>query len=536
MKQCDNKRKVFAIAGLAILICLTPAITNSSSASTPETRNFPGLRLTPPPPQFDEQQRLAELAQRRATVAQKIGPKAVLLLFSAEPRIYTADVDYHFRQENNLYYLTNLKQKGATLVLMPGNRLVPEILFLPRRHPVAETWTGRMYSAQEAFQISGIKEIWDASEFAPFVSALRNREAYRPKPDKIFMTTLATTAEGTSNGFEGIFEAAQKNGADLYLLLSREPESREYRREQRFVAEWQSTPNFTIKNAMPIFAELRVRKSPMELKLLQHAVDITIEALQRSWLAAASAKWEYEVDAQVLYTFKLRNAHWGYPPIVGAGANATTLHYDTSDGPIRSGDLLLMDVGAEYEYYTADLTRTFPVNGKFSPAQAHVYQIVYEAQEAGAKVARPGATMSDVHRAATEVIKSGLLRLGLITDWDSEQYRIWFMHGTCHWIGMNVHDVGGAPRFEPGMVFTNEPGIYLRPDALDHMPFGWRPEEWEKFTTAIRPAFEKYKGIGVRIEDDLMITSEGVHWMSGALPRKLEDIEAFIARARESGQ
>jgi Xaa-Pro aminopeptidase len=188
-----------------------------------------------------------------------------------------------------------------------------------------------------------------------------------------------------------------------------------------------------------------------------------------------------------------------------------------------------MDVGAEYEHYTADVTRTFPANGKFSPAQAEVYQIVYDAQEAGAKAARPGAVVSDVHRAATEVIKDGLLKLGLITDRNSGQYRIWFMHGTSHWLGMNVHDVGSPAKFEPGMTFTNEPGIYVRPDALDSLP---KTPENEKFIAAVRPAFEKYKGIGVRIEDDMLITPDGVKWMTEALPRKIVDIEAFIARAR----
>jgi Xaa-Pro aminopeptidase len=176
------------------------------------------------------------------------------------------------------------------------------------------------------------------------------------------------------------------------------------------------------------------------------------------------------------------------------------------------------------------------VNGKFTPAQAAVYQIVYDAQEAVAKVSRPGATLSDVHRAATEVIKDGLLKLGLITDRDSSQHRFWFMHGTGHWLGMNVHDVGGGARFVPGVVFTNEPGIYVRLDALDQMPFGWKVEEWEKFKTAIRPAFEKYKGIGVRIEDDMLITADGVRWMSEALPRKMSEIEDFIAKARRGSE
>jgi Xaa-Pro aminopeptidase len=222
---------------------------------------------------------------------------------------------------------------------------------------------------------------------------------------------------------------------------------------------------------------MRLKKSPMELRLLQHAIDISVEAHQRAWAAAGEAKWEYEVDAEMTYTFKLRNADsWGYPDIVGCGPNATTLHYEESQGPVKSGELLLMDVGAEYEHYSSDITRTFPVNGKFSPAQAAVYQVVYDAQEAVAAASRPGATLSDVNRAGTEVIKDGLLKLGLITDKNSNQHRIWFMHGTSHWIGMNVHDVGSGAKFEPGVTFTNEPGIYVRPDALDYMPFGWAGE------------------------------------------------------------
>jgi Xaa-Pro aminopeptidase len=203
---------------------------------------------------------------------------------------------------------------------------------------------------------------------------------------------------------------------------------------------------------------------------------------------------------------------------------------------VKTGELLLMDVGAEYEHYSADITRTFPVNGKFSPVQAAVYQIVYDAQEAVAKASKPGATLSDVSRAGTEVIKDGLLKLGLITDRNSNQYRIWFMHGTSHWLGMNVHDVGGGAKIEPGVVFTNEPGIYVRLDALDYLPYGWKQEDWDKFKEKVRPAFEKYKGIGVRIEDDMLITPEGPKWLSEALPRKMSDIEEFIAKARKQSE
>jgi Xaa-Pro aminopeptidase len=493
------------------------------------------IRLTPPAPVFDEAKRLEELAARRKRVAETIGSKSMLVLFSAEPRVYTNDVDYQFRQENNLFYLTNLNQSRATLVLMPGNTVTPEVLFVPRRNPSAETWTGHMYSPQEATQLSGIKEIWEASEFGPFIKAIRSRQSYQPKPENVLMSERTAASAGSSqgSGFETLFNAVPSNEASLYLLnFPREAESREYRQEQLFAAAWKDS-GFKIQNASPIFTQMRVYKSPMEIALMQHAIDISIEAHQRAQAFAGEAKWEYEVDAQVLYTFKLRNAdNWGYPNIVGCGINATTLHYQESQGRVHPGLLLLMDVGAEYKHYTADVTRTFPVNGKFSKEQAEIYQIVYDAQEAAAKVAKPGATLSDINRAATEVIKDGLLRLGLITDKGSDwQYRMWFMHGTGHWLGMNVHDVGGGSKFAPGAIFTNEPGIYIRPDALENLS---KSGDRQSFITAVQPAFEKYKGIGVRIEDDMLITPEGVTWMTAALPRSIADVEAFIAKARQA--
>jgi Xaa-Pro aminopeptidase len=540
MRNTKTTRVVFALLAVcALLVLLSPAGVAVRAKSEPPIPS--NVRLTPPAPVFSDKERVAELMQRRERVAEKVGPQSFLVLFSTEPRVYANDVEYPYRQENNLYYLTNLKQKGATLVLLPGNTKTREILFLPRRNALAETWTGHMYSPEEANQLSGVREIWQSSEFEPFIKALRNRQPYRPKPENIFMSDLPKEMALTNenNGFMTLFDAAAKNEAGMYLLVpGGSGESREYKQEQRFAADWaQTASGFSVKNAWPIFSELRWVKSPMELRILQHAIDISIEAHQRAWAAAGDAKWEYEVDAIMAYTFKLRNAdNWGYPDIVGCGPNATTLHYIESQGPVKPGDLLLMDVGAEYDHYTADVTRTFPVNGKFSPHQAELYQIVYDAQEAVARASKPGATLSDVSRAGTEVIKDGLLKVGLITDRNSMQHRLWFMHGTSHWLGMNVHDVGGPAKIVPGVVFTNEPGIYIRPDALDQMPGGWKQEDWDKFKAAVRPAFEKYKGIGVRIEDDLLITADGVKWMTEALPRKLNEIEDFIAKARRQSE
>ena len=601
MNSNRTRRQLIAVAALVSLV----AAATFTSTATPENdkEKAPSvIRVAPPAPVFDQTARLSELASRRQRVAEKVGPGGILVLFSTEPRVYTNDVDYHYRQENNLFYLTNLNQKGATLVLMPGNPQLREILFLPRRDPAAETWTGHMYSPEEARALSGVGEIWEAKEFEPFMRSIRLRQAYRPKEEGLLMTaTTATvqavvppvpqtsqlTAGGTpvqpaatgpartnvtttntpaatqpvaqpvsasagaasSNattaptGYETLFAAMGKDEASLFLLLPREDDSREFKPEQNFATQWaKSASGLNVRNAAPIFAQLRLRKSPMELKLLQHAIDITTEAIGRSMAVAGRSQWEYEVDAEVLYTFKRRNAdHWGYPSIVGCGPNATTLHYVESQGKIKPTDLLLMDVGAEYGHYTADVTRTFPVGGKFTKEQAEIYQIVYDAQEATARATRPGAIFpTDVHNAAVEKVKDGLVKLGLITGRDDTftlnknlppqpQYRVWFMHGTSHWLGMNVHDVGGrGVALEPGMTFTNEPGVYIREDALDVLP---KTPDNEKFIAAVRPAFEKYKNIGVRIEDNMLVTANGAEWMTKALPRSISDIEAFMARA-----
>ena len=528
-----------------VVLCLLACVFDSNASARRAVP--PVIRETPPAPAVKDEERIAELRSRRERVAEKIGPKAMLVMFSAEPRVYTNDVDYEFRQENDLYYLTALKQKGATLVLMPGNTGgLREILFLPRRNPAAETWTGHMYSPEEAHQLSGVNEIWEAREFEPFMLAIRTRRAYSPKPEAILFSsanqTSATqpsagqpppqTSTSQAAGFDTLFNAMQQNEATLYLVLPGGENSREYRQEQDFAATWAKVATgLNVRSAWPIFAELRMRKSPYELQMLQHAVDISIEGHERAWAVASRAQWEYEVAAELDYTFKRRNAdNWGYPNIVGCGPNATTLHYEESQGRVHPGDLLLIDAGAEYEHYSADVTRTFPVNGKFSPAQADIYNIVLAAQEAGFKAIKPGAYMSDAHEAATNVIKDGLLRLGLITDKNSLQYRVWFMHGTSHYLGMNVHDVGlPGLRLEPDMTFTVEPGIYIRPDALDYLP---KTPENEKFIAAVRPAFEKYRGIGVRIEDDVVVTPDGHRNLSGALPRTIPEIESFIARAQ----
>jgi len=492
----------FVLSGLAVVV-----FSNDVGA--------PAIRVTPKPPQFTDAERQAELAKRRAAVAAKMTPNSVLIMWAAEPRNYAGDVDFYYRQENNLYYLTALKQAGSALVMIKDGNSTKEFLFIPKRNPQFETWNGHMYSNEEATSISGIKTVIDSSEQTAFFTALGKREKFTSKGG-VSLTNLPES---------------------VYLLLPNgerdENGMAEYSREAAFKAKLPTVEEaqvFKTVNARPIFDELRLIKSPYEMKLLQHAIDISIEAHMRAQAVAGRADWEYQVQAEVEYTFRRRNAdYWGYPSIVGCGGNATTLHYVESQSPVKKGQLLLMDVGAEYDHYTADVTRTFPVDGKFTKEQAEIYQIVYDAQEAAAKAAKPGVLFTAVGQAAHEVIANGLLKLGLITAKDPQQVRFWYMHGLGHWIGMNVHDVGGySTPLKPGMVFTNEPGIYIREDALSYLPD--TPQNRD-FIAKVKPAFEKYKNIGVRIEDDLLVTETGVDWLTKALPRSIADIEAFMAKA-----
>ncbi len=512
---------------MRILVLLVIALSMLNPTFAIETnfdKNAPSaVRVTPPAPKFTDAERQAELAKRRANVAKAMSDNSIMILFSAEPKNYAGDVDFYYRQENNLYYLTNLEQNNATLVLIKNGANTNEILFMPKRNPALETWNGKMYSREQAEAVSGVKKIVDAKELKDFLQSLKDKKTFTAKDESV---TIANFPE------------------KLYLLL---PESdkdgdgmAEFRKENEFS---KSLSNSEIKNAQDIFAGLRLVKSPMEIKLVQHAIDITTEAQMRSMAMIGHLNWEYEVQAEVEYTFRRRNAdYWGYPSIVGCGENATTLHYVESQGAVKKGDLMLMDVGAEYDHYTADVTRTFPVNGKFSKEQAEIYQIVYDAQEAAAKTIKPGATFNQPSNAAAEALKQGLAKLGLITapnakyeltfngkPYEVEQVRLWYMHGWGHWLGMNVHDVGdyGAALRE-GMIMTNEPGIYIREDALDYIPDTPANKE---FLSKIRPAFEKYKNIGVRIEDDMLVTKNGVEWMTKALPRSIADIEAFMSKS-----
>lgn len=520
-----KKKKLLAIISvLAFSLNAAPAINAVENGSAEPKAMF----TTPPAPKFSDAERQSELARRRTEVFKRMQPNSIMILWSAQPRNYAGDVDFMYRQENNHFYLTNLKQQNATLVLMKNGEQTREFLFLPKRNPARETWDGRMYSREDAARISGIKTIVDASELNNFLESFKSKKAF-------------TSTENVS-----IPAVAQNFYVLLPVDVNESEGVAEFNREAAFARDLAGYKIINARNpGDDIFGDLRLVKSPYELKILQHAIDISTEAHMRAMATGKRVKWEYETQAEIEYVFRRRNAdYWGYPSIVGCGPNATTLHYVESQGEVKPGSLLLMDVGAEYDHYTADITRTFPTSGKFTKEQAEIYQIVYDAQEAAAKTIKPGAKFSAPSQAATKTIREGLAKLGLITAPDAtyevlfngqtvKQYQssLWFMHGWGHWLGMNVHDVGNyQSAFKPGMVMTNEPGIYIREDALEYLldtPLN------REFIAKIKPVFEKYKNIGVRIEDDMLVTETGVEWMSKQLPRTIAEVEDFMAKAEK---
>lgn len=467
---------------------------------------------TAPPlaPQPDTARR-AELALRRQRAMEKIGPNSVLILYAAEPHVYAADTDEPYREENNFYYLTGLRQTGAILALIPGAVEKRELLFLPSKTRNREVFTGLVITSAGAQTTSGLTNIYRLSDFRAVVglSALPITTG-ETTPEKAALDSLRKDQKT-------LHDAVKNEQAQIYLFLPRERDSVEYRQEQSLARSLaQVSSGIAVRDAAPLFRELRLIKSPREIELIQHAIDITGEGFERAIAQAAPGRCECELQAEFDYTFTRRRAHFGYPTIVGSGVNGTTLHYNENRGTLEAGALVVIDAGAEYEQYSADVTRTIAVDGKFTKEQAAIYRIVYDAQQAAIAAAVPGsATWKDK---AIATVKDGLLALGLITSKDNDQYRIWLPHGIGHDLGMNVHDLEkpGA-ELAPGMVVTVEPGIYIRPDALDALP---KTPENAAFIAAVKPAFDKYKGIAVRIEDDILITAGAPKVLSAAIPSK----------------
>lgn len=455
-----------------------------------------------------------DLKARRARVMQRLSPESILILWSAPVKVYSNDVNYEYRQDSNFYYLTGIDQPESILVLMPGNQERKEILFVSPRDPSHEHWEGPTLSRSEATDRSGINNVHLTTQFEPFLNAILSGRSFG---------VPAGSAE-----FRTFQDALKRHGARVEMLLGPSPGlDGELTGQYLFASKLrQRFLGFTVNDATPIFADLRQVKTAYEQQILEKSGDISSEAHMAGMLAAKPGAYEYEVEAAIEYVYKKNGAaDWGYPSIVGSGPNATILHYNASKRKMEPGDLLLVDAAANYQYMTVDITRTYPVSGTFTEAQKDIYKVVLEAQEEAMKITTPGIRTSQIHQKTVEVIKEGLMKLGLITDTSGDQYRTWYTHGSVHWIGLDVHDVGTDKPLEPGMTFVIEPGIYIQASALDNLPA--TPQN-AAFIEKVRPAFEKYKNIGVRVEDSFLLTSSGLKRLSAKVPRTISEIEAFM--------
>lgn len=467
----------------------------------------------------------SEYQARRAALATSIGPDAVFIAFSSEPARRTGDVDWPFRQEDNLLYLTGVNEPDTTLVLLPGERERREAIFSRDRDPSNERWTGAIASKEQVSAATGVPHVVSPRRFNAFVDALFQGKGWDAPPQSGYFAPPAMPA------FLASVRAAR---AEVWLVMhDRSALGGAMTREQRFADDLRRQyPDVRFRDASPLLLAMREIKSPAELTIIQRAIDITAEAQKAAMTRVLTAAHEYEVQATIEFTFRnLGACCWGFPSIVAAGRNATTLHYETNNEAIVRDGLLLTDLGAEVDGYSADVTRTYPANGTFSPEQRAIYEVVLAAQNESIALMRPGGKHLDVNNKAIEVVGRELLKLGLVTKATADQAGLYLFHGTGHPLGLQTHDVYDKARvYETGMVFTNEPGVYVRKDdILASSIFGKlaAPEQ-----ASIRAALQKYDGIGIRIEDDVLITAGEPKLLSGNAPRTVKEIESWMASRR----
>lgn len=465
-------------APLAVL--LLAALAASPAAA--QSRDLP----PEPPVRYDDDLLPASFHEsRREAVMAALPESAVALVLGAPARNRSNDVDFEYRQDSDLLYLTGSTEPGSALLLAPGGVVVDgervrEVLFVPPRDPAREIWTGRRFGAERAEAVLGVERAVENTRFGEIVGPLladRSRALYSlPAPEGVVEGStldaqLDVLARGTQSG----------DGADARTLRT-------------------------------VLDRLRVVKTDEEMVLLRRAIDITAEAHREVMRALEPGMHEYEAEALLEYVFRRSGAEYtGFPSIVGSGENSVILHYESNRRPMEAGDLVVIDIGAEYHGYTADITRTLPVSGRFTPEQRQIYELVLRAQEAGIQAVQAGAPFVAAHQAAYPVLARGLAELGLVDDpTDPRQVSRFFMHGTSHYLGLDVHDVGGRGPLRPGAVLTVEPGIYIAPSE-DVDPRWWN--------------------IGVRIEDDVLVTGEGPVVLSSGAPKDVAEIEALMAEA-----
>ncbi|MFH1574773.1 MAG: aminopeptidase P family protein [Acidobacteriota bacterium] len=464
-----------------------------------------------------------DLKARRARALERLGPDSMLVLYSAAARTYSRDIEYEYRQDSNLYYLTGIEQEETILVLMPGNAKSREILFVKARNPMREHWQGTLLSLEEATARSGIETVRLTGEFEAFIEAVLSGLPF------------SLSDETSADEYARFFSALSAGKAGLYLSGPEAGPEGPGTAAQRLAARAKDrVAGCAVHDAADLLRDLRVLKTQFERQVLQRSVQIAAEAQKAGMKAARPGAFEFSVKAAIEYVYRARGAYgWSYPPIVGSGPNATILHYGGSRRRMEAGDLLLVDAACNYEYLTGDITRTYPASGTFTEPQKDLYRIVLRAYDEGRKFAGAGVSLADIHKRIGEVMRQGLLEIGLVTDPSGDQYRLWMTHGTTHYVGMDVHDVGSNQKpLEPGMAYAMEPGIYIREAALEGLE---KNAENAAFIAKVRPLVEKYRDIGIRIEDTFLMTEEGLQSLSDDVPRTIEAVEAFM-RAPAAGR
>jgi Xaa-Pro aminopeptidase len=434
------------------------------------------------------------IKQRRDEFMRRIAG-GVAVFPSAPTAIRNSDVEHEYRQDSDLYYLTGFEEPNSVAVFVPDHPEHRFVMFVQPREREREVWTG-----------------WRAGEEGA-------KSGYG--------ADASFTIDKLDEELPRLVEKADR----IYYRFGSDPQSddRVVGLMRRFQRERQRSgfgPAAVIDPA-ELLHELRLIKTAADLELLRRAIDISCEAHLEAMRAVRPGMFEYEIEAVLRYVCRKNGSpRHGYAPIVASGANATVLHYTTNNRRIEDGDLVLIDAGTEFGYFTGDVTRTFPANGKFTQAQGEIYQLVLDAQTEAIKLVQPGAQVADPHDRVVQVLTEGLIRLGLLKGKagkliEENEYKKFYMHRTSHWLGMDVHDAGPYKvadewrRLEPGMVLTIEPGIYIAGDLEGVNP--------------------RYQGIGVRIEDDVLVTADGSEVLSARVPRTIEDIEGLMREARRTG-
>lgn len=456
-----------------------------------------------------------EFARRRQKFMEKMDG-GIAVFKSNEFVARNNDVGYEFRQESDFYYLTGFDKPKSAFLLIPGSKK-EFIMFVQEKNPFKEMWSGKLYGIEKAMNIFGADTAYCIEQFEEMLPEFlmsKEKVYYNMKDEEINETILSIVKIPWGNNPRKV------NDPPKHLI-----------------------------DPLPLVYEMRLIKSDYEIEMLRRAIDVTCDAHIEAMKSTAPEMFEYEIEAIIEYIYRKNGCpRVAFPSIVASGPNSVILHHIDNNRQTQNGDVLLIDIGAEYGYYAADITRTIPVNGQFNKAQKEIYEIVLEAQQAGIEMIAPGVSFNRVEDKVSEVIREGLFRLGLITDKESEwQYRTWYMHRASHWLGLDVHDAGSyfnldkntSRSLKPGMVLTVEPGIYIGANGLDkdklfqifkYFDHNVPEEEIIRFINAVKPVAEKYMNIGIRIEDDILITGGGQEVLSEKAPKEIKAIESMMQK------